>query len=70
MILGGDEMEDFVGSLIGGEIMAEMLQNAMTCATTIFGEVTKEAILATLAFGFPLAKGGIKVIKRLARIGG
>lgn len=63
-------MEDFVGSLLGGEVMAEMLQNAMTCATTVFSEVSKEAILAVLAFGFPLARGGIKVVKRLSRLGG
>lgn len=63
-------MEDFVGSLIGGEVMAEMLKNALTCATTVFSEVSGEAVLAALAFGFPLARGGIKIVKRLARIGG
>lgn len=70
MILGGDEMEDFVGSLIGGEVMAEMLKDALTCATTVFGQVSAEPILAALAFGFPLARGGIKIVKRLSRLGG
>lgn len=63
-------MEDFVGSLIGGENMTEMLSNALSCATEILTTVSGNAVLAALAFGFPLAKGGIRVIKRLARIGG
>lgn len=63
-------MEDFVGSLIGGEIMSDALANAMTCVSEVMKTVTNDATLAVLAFGFVLAKGGIRVIKRLARIGG
>lgn len=50
--------------------MTEYLSNAMECATSIMGVVTKDATLACLAFGFVLARGGIRVIKRLAHIGG
>lgn len=63
-------MEDFVGSLIGGEFMAEALKNALDCSSTVLGVVSENTILATLAFGFVLARGGIRIIKRLARIGG
>lgn len=61
-------MEDFVGSLIGGEGM-DSLANALSCVSEVMGTVTGNAVLACLAFGFPLAKGGIRVIKRLAKIG-
>lgn len=63
-------MEDFVGSLIGGGSMTDMLSNAMSCVTTVMSAVTSDATLATLAFGFVLARGGIRIVKRLARIGG
>lgn len=63
-------MEDFVGSLIGGELMSEILANAMTCVSTVMTTVSADATLACLAFGFILAKGAIKVVKRLAHIGG
>lgn len=61
---------DFVGSLLGGEEMATYLSNAMECVTTLLGTVTSDATLATLAFGFVLARGAIRVVKRLAHIGG
>lgn len=50
--------------------MTEMLTNAISCANDILTTVSGNAVLAVLAFGFPLAKGGIRVIKRLAHIGG
>lgn len=50
--------------------MSGYLSSAMECATTIMSTVTSDATLACLAFGFVLARGGIKVIKRLCRIGG
>lgn len=62
-------MEDFVGSLIGGENMLG-LTDAMSCVGEIFNFVAGNTTLACLAFGFVVAKGGIKVVKRLAHIGG
>lgn len=62
--------EDFVGSLLGGVDMTDMLSNAMQCVTTMLSTVTADATLATLAFGFVLARGAIRVVKRLAHIGG
>lgn len=50
--------------------MTDALNNAISCASEILTTVSGNTILAVLAFGFPLAKGGIKTIKRLARIGG
>lgn len=50
--------------------MSEALANAMTCVSEVMKTVTNDATLAVLAFGFVLARGGIRVIKRLARIGG
>lgn len=46
------------------------LTSAMDCVSTVMGTVTGDTVLACLAFGFVLAKGGIKVIKRLAHLGG
>lgn len=65
-------MEDFVGSLVpeGGEIMTDMLTNALSCVTEVMKSVSGDATLAVLAFGFVLARGSIRVIKRLAHIGG
>lgn len=48
----------------------DALSNAMSCVSTVMGTVTGDAVLACLAFGFVLARGGIRVIKRLAHIGG
>lgn len=62
-------MEDFVGSLIGGENMGA-LTSAMDCVSTVMGTVTADTVLSCLAFGFLLAKGGVKVVKRLAHLGG
>lgn len=62
-------MEDFVGSLIGGENMLG-LTDAMSCVTEILNFVTGNTTLACLAFGFVVARGGIRVLKKLAHIGG
>lgn len=50
--------------------MSEVLSNAMTCVSTLMTTVEGNATLAVLAFGFILARGAIRVIKRLAHIGG
>lgn len=52
------------------ELITGFLSNALGCVDTVMSTVTGNATLAVLAFGFVLAKGSIKVIKRLARIGG
>lgn len=46
------------------------LTSAMDCVSSVMGTVSGDTVLACLAFGFMLAKGGIKTIKRLAHLGG
>lgn len=53
-----------------GVVLSEILGNAMSCVTDIMDFVSKDELLSVLAFGFVLACGGIRVIKRLTRIGG
>lgn len=48
----------------------DALESAMSCVSTVMSTVTGNTVLACLAFGFVLAKGGIRVIKRLAHLGG
>lgn len=50
--------------------MSDALSNAMACVSEVMTTVSGNTILAVLAFGFVLARGGIRVIKRLTRIGG
>lgn len=46
------------------------LSDAMSCVTEIMNFVTGNTTLAALAFGFVAAKLGIRIIKKIAHIGG